>query len=226
MGKLISLQAGDGHEFSAYRSAHQGALVGNLVVLQEIFGVNHHIRDVADGFAVDGFDVIAPALFDRIERDVELEYDAEGINYGRELKARLDLDEALLDIEASIQGFTESAKNSLVGYCYGGKLAFAASRLQQLSCCIVYYGAAIPELLGQAVNCPLQFHFGGKDQSIPDTDIETIRQRVPGAEIHIYADADHGFNCDRRAQYHAESSALARQRSLAFIQSCTAGQRS
>ena len=217
MDKMQTIEASDDHQFNAYGVQASERALANLVVIQEIFGVNKHIRSVADGFAADGFNVLAPAIFDRIQRNVELPYDDEGLGIGRELKAAMELDPVLLDIKACIDNFNNELPTSVIGYCFGGKLAFASSRLTGLHRCIGYYGGAIPELLPQERNCPVQLHFGEMDHSIPTAEIETIRQQCPDVDIHVYANAGHGFNCDQRSQYHADSATLARQRSLSFL---------
>jgi carboxymethylenebutenolidase len=217
MGETIQLKASDGHELAAYVAAPDGAPRGGLVVIQEIFGVNSHVRAVADGFAAGGYRVIAPALFDRIERGVELGYDPDGVAAGRNLKGRMDWDTPLLDIRAAIDALPD-LNTGVVGYCWGGSLAWlAATRLDGLAAAVCYYGGQINDFRDESPKCPVLMHFGGEDGGIPIDAVEAIRAAQPDIPIHVYEGAGHGFNCDHRASYDDGAAATAGRRSMEFL---------
>jgi carboxymethylenebutenolidase len=217
MGTLIELTASDGHRLAAYRADPAGKPRGGLVVIQEIFGVNSHMRSVADGYAADGYLAIAPALFDRAERGFEVGYSPPDIERGRAVRAKVSLDDALKDVAAAIKAATPAGKVGIVGYCWGGTVVWAAAtRLDGLACSSPYYGGGIAEIATERPRCPVMFHFGETDQHIPMTDVEKIRKAQPGQTVHVYA-AGHGFNCEQRGSYHAASAKLARERTLAFL---------
>ena len=188
---------------------------GSLVVIQEIFGVNAHIRSVAESFASEGYEVLAPAFFDVLEPGVELGYDAEGISQGRDFIARLGLDKALDMTASAAAALDDPARTGTVGYCWGGTVALlAALRLGLPSAS--YYGARNVPFLEEIPNAPAIFHFGERDASIPPEMVEKHRQLLPQMAVHVYP-AGHGFNCDARADFDAQSAALARSRTLAFF---------
>jgi carboxymethylenebutenolidase len=218
VGETIRLRASDGFELSAYVARPAGTPKGGLVVIQEIFGVNGHIRRVADGYAADGFLAIAPALFDRIEPGLELGYTPPDIERGRDLKGRSATENALSDIEAAIAHVASAGNVGVVGYCWGGFLAWvSATRLTGVSAAVSYYGGGIGAVAEEKPNCPVLMHFGEKDHAIPLTDVDKIRAAQPsGVEIHVYP-SGHGFNCDERGSYDPESARIARERSLAFL---------
>ena len=212
-----TLQAADGHRLAAYRAAPSGRARGALVVLQEIFGVNSHIRSIADGYATDGWLAVAPAMFDRVERGVEIGYTPADIERGRELKGGCSNDHALLDIAAAIDSVRSAGNVTVIGYCWGGTLAWlAACRQPGLAAAVSYYGGGIGELVDLSPRCPVLAHFGDRDASIPLGVVDALRTAHPEVEIHVYP-AGHGFNCDQRGSYDAASAALARERSLAFL---------
>jgi carboxymethylenebutenolidase len=216
MGSSIRLKAADGHEFSAYRAGADDAARG-LVVVQEIFGVNSHIRHVCDTFAAAGYAVIAPALFDRAERDVELGYTADDVVRGRDLRAKVPEPGALADIEAAADALGDRPLG-IIGYCWGGTLAWwGATRTRRFKAAVGWYGAGIAATRTETPNCPVQLHFGEKDSSIPLTDVELIRQAQPGVEIFVYPGALHGFGCEERASYSQGDAELAQRRSLGFL---------
>jgi len=217
MGEFTTLKASDGHEFAAYVAEPDGAPRGGIVVIQEIFGVNSHIRGVADGFAADGYKVIAPAMFDRIQRNVDLGYDPDSIAAGRELKGRMDWDSPLLDIRAAADTLS-GLKTGVVGYCWGGSLAWlSATRLDGFAAAICYYGGQIADFRDETPKCPVTMHFGTEDASIPMDAVTAIRAAQPDAAIHVYEGAGHGFNCDQRGSYDAASAATARERTMDFL---------
>ena len=217
MGETVTLTASDSHEIAAYVAEPNGAPRGGIVVVQEIFGVNSHIRAVADGFAADGYRAIAPALFDRVERGVELAYDAENVARGREMKGRMDWDGPLRDIKSAIDALSD-LKTGVVGYCWGGSLAWlAATRLDRLTAAVCYYGGQINDFRNESAKCPVLMHFGSEDASIPMEAVEAIRAAQPDIPIHVYEGAGHGFNCDQRGSYDADASATARRRTMDFL---------
>jgi len=221
MGEHLELTASDGHKLGAYRALPDGRASGGVVVVQEIFGVNSHVRSVCDGFAADGFAAIAPALFDRKERDVELDYDEAGIAAGRELAFPLGWDGPMRDIGAAAEALAERGKVGVVGYCWGGSLAYLSACRLDIACAVGYYGGQITKILeanpGDTPRVPTILHFGRKDAAIPLDDVETIRKANPDVPIHLY-DAGHGFNCDRRGSWDEESAKLARERTIAFFE--------
>jgi len=226
MGKTITLTAADGHAFSAYEKTPSSHVVrGGLVVVQEIFGVNPHIRKVADGYAADGFRVIAPAIFDRAERGIELGYDKDEFARGIDLMNAVGMDRMLLDIAAAVDALQSSGKVGIVGYCLGGSLAWlSAARVDGLACAVGYYGGAIARHLDAKPRIPTMLHFGEEDPSIPPADVEKIRAAADPALVQIftYKDAGHAFNRDGTERFHGESARVARDRTLAFLNAQTA----
>jgi len=214
MGKMIELVAADGFRLAAYRADPAGDRRGGVVVAQEIFGVNSHIRSVCDGFANDGYVAIAPALFDRYERNVDIGYTAEDIARGRALKVRATTDAALQDIAAARDALSGSGKIGVVGYCWGGFIAWmAACRLDGFACAVTYYGGGMLEAIAETPKCPVMAHFGERDSMIPVEGVKGFAAAHPEIPVFIYA-ADHGFNCDQRGSYDAAAAALARERTL------------
>jgi carboxymethylenebutenolidase len=217
MGSTITLTADDGHSFSAYQAGFEDAPRA-LVVVQEIFGVNHHIRAVADGFADAGYRVIAPALFDRAERNVELDYDQAGMQKGIALKSAIPNAQSLADLLACAKALGHE-KVGIIGYCWGGSLAWsAATTTDTFAVAVGWYGGEIAQTAGATPRCPVQLHFGADDDHIPATAIDTIRAAHPEMEIFVYDGAGHGFGCSERGSYNAGATALAQDRTLAFLQ--------
>jgi carboxymethylenebutenolidase len=219
MGQWVTLTASDGFRLAAYRADPAGKTRGGLVVVQEIFGVNSHIRSVCDGFAADGYSVVAPALFDRYQRNVDIGYTAEDIARGRELKAKADIDTALRDVAAARDEAASAGRVGIVGYCWGGFVAWmSAARLPGFACAVPYYGGGMLEAAAEQPKCPVMAHFGKRDAMIPVEGVEKLAEQHPEVQVFLY-DADHGFNCDQRKSYDAASSALARERTLEFLRS-------
>jgi len=218
MGQMIELKTKDRQTISAYRAEPPGKPRGGLVVLQEIWGVNSHIRNVADGYAADGYLAIAPALFDRVERGVVMdEYNPETMQKGFGFMQKVDTDNALLDVRAAVEAASAAGKVGVVGFCFGGKVAWlAASRLEGIAASVPYYGGGIPDLASEQPKCPVMLHFGERDQHIPVASVEQFKKAHPELPVHIYQ-ADHGFNCDQRGSYDAAAAKLARERTLAFL---------
>lgn len=221
MGETITLKASDGHQLSAYRATPNGAPKGGLVVIQEIFGVNSHIREVCDRFAADGYLAVAPALFDRTERGVEIGYTPPDIEKGRALRAKVSTEGALLDTAAAlaaIQADKNVGKIGIVGYCWGGTIAWlAAADIAGFSAAVGYYGGGIAEAVAKTPKIPVMLHFGALDQSIPLSDVEKVRAQHPKIPIFVYDDAGHGFSCDHRGSYNAGAAKTARERTMAFF---------
>lgn len=219
MGDMINLTAGDGHQLAAYRARPEGTPRAGLVVIQEIFGVNSHIRAVTDGFAKDGYLALAPAMFDRAKPGIELGYEADDIAEGRDVRAKIAHDDAVKDMAAAVIALkNEGLKIGVVGYCWGGSLAWnAATRLGDVGAAVGYYGGMIPDMIDEQPQHPVLLHFGELDQSIPLEGVEKIKAAHPGVPLHVYKGAGHGFNCDQRGSYDTESAALARTRTLEFF---------
>lgn len=215
MGETVQIATDGMHCISAWRARPAGKPLGGIVVVQEIFGVNAHIRSVVDGFAARGFDAIAPALFDHVETGVELDYDDAGVRRGRELVAEVGFDRAVEAVASAAQSIASSGTVGVVGYCWGGTVAFLGNTRLGLPS-VTYYGGRTVPFLHEKPQAPMLLHFGAHDPIIPPADVEKHRAALPDAHIHVY-DAGHGFNCDQRADYDAAASALALERTLAFF---------
>jgi carboxymethylenebutenolidase len=222
MGQSIELKAADGQAIPAYLAEPKGQPRGAIVVIQEIFGVNSHIRSVADGYAADGYLAIAPAIFHRVRPGVDLGYGEEDMSAGMALKAATEALPApgvMQDIQAAIQHASRAGKVGIVGYCYGGLLTWrSACLLEGLSAAVPYYGGGVttPDEIARKPKCPVQAHFGDQDKWISLESVEAFGKAHPEVEVHVYA-ANHGFNCDQRGSYNAEAAKLARERALAFF---------
>ena len=218
MGQRLILTADDGHPLGAYRADASGTARGGIVVLQEIFGVNAHIREVCDGFATDGFTSIAPALYDRSsQRDCELGYESDNMAVGRGLREEFSWDDSVKDVAAAVAVLAgEGLEVGSVGYCWGGTISFLAGTRLDVSAAVVYYGGQILPYKEERARCPMLMHFGEHDAGIPLSDIEQIKAAHPEAAIHIY-DAGHGFNCDHRGGYDQPAARLARKRTIEFF---------
>lgn len=216
MGSFITLTASDGHSFQAWTDGPKDAQRG-LVVIQEIFGVNGHMRNVCAAFAAQGYRVVAPALFDRAERGVELGYSAGDVARGRTLRAEVPEDGVMLDVEAAA-AYLGNRTMGIVGYCWGGTIAWwGATRTNCFKAAVAWYGGGIAATRTEMPKAPVQLHFGEKDSGIPLTDVDAIHAAQPAVEIFVYADAQHGFGCDERASYSAPDAAQAQERTLAFF---------
>jgi carboxymethylenebutenolidase len=214
MGRTIDLTASDGHRLQAYEALPHGEVRGGIVVVQEIFGVNGHIRRVADGYAKDGYRVIAPALFDRVRPGIELGYTDADVAKGRAIREQVGFEQALADVTAALTVLREAGKVGIVGYCWGGTVAWlAAARIDGFAAVSSYYGGGIGKFAGEKPRCAARCHFGEKDHAIPLGEVDSVRKANPGVEVFLYP-AGHGFNCDERASYEPASAALARARSL------------
>lgn len=216
MGTKIELTATDGHKFDAYLAESGDPARGAIVLVQEIFGVNSHIRSVADDYATQGFHVIAPALFDRVQRNLELSYNPTDSAEGMKAARQIGMDAALLDIAASIghaRAEWPKLKVGVLGFCYGGSLAWLAATRLDPAAAVCYYGGQIAANASETSRCPVMMHFGAKDPHIGPAEIEKIKAAQPDVPLFLY-DAGHGFNCDQRKDYEPESARLARKRTL------------
>ena len=225
MGTTTTLTSADGFQLGAYQATPAGTPKGGVVVIQEIFGVNSHIRSVVDGYAANGYTAIAPALFDRVERGVELGYTEGDIAIGIDIaRGKTDLDKAIDDVRAAAAAIAPAGKAGVVGYCWGGLVtAVSAIRLGDVfSAASAYYGGGTPTLAGQTPVVPMIMHYGEEDHAIPLADVDTLRAAWPGVTFHIYA-AGHGFNCDQRGSHDAAAAASALERTLAFFGEHLAG---
>lgn len=203
------------HCIGAWRAMPTGRCLGGIVVVQEIFGVNAHIRAVVERFAAAGYCAIAPDFFDHVEDNVQLDYDSAGIARGRALVSELDIDDVIADVGSAASAIASAGKIGVVGYCWGGTIALVSAIRLGLPA-VSYYGSRNVAWLDRACDAPLQFHFGANDASIPAQAIERHRQAYSQAEVHVYP-AGHGFNCNLRADFDAASAALAEQRTLDFL---------
>ena len=218
MGQMIELKTKDGQTISAYKAEPAGKPRGGIVVIQEIWGVNSHIRSVADGYAKEGYLAIAPAIFDRVEKGVTMDqYTQETMGRGFGLMQKVNQDKALLDIQAAVDEASKGGKVGVVGFCFGGRLAWlAAAHVNGISASVPYYGGGIPDLAAEKPKVPVILHFGEKDQHIPVAAVKQFEKAHPESPVYIYP-ADHGFNCDQRGSYDAAAAKLARERTLEFF---------
>ena len=222
MGEFFCLRSKDGHICDAYRAIPTKPVRAGLLIIQEIFGVNDHIQSVCDYYAEKGYLVVAPSLFDRIERKVKLAYTSEGVEVGRDFKEKIGWDSPLLDIDSGLsvlrEELFEGFKIGVVGFCFGGTLAWLASCRLGVDCAIGYYGGQINQFLGETPKVPTMLHFGMEDEGIPISTVQSIREAA-SKEVHIfeYEGAGHGFNCDARKDFHPISATLAGERSIGHL---------
>ena len=219
MGTTVDIETTDGHKLTGYRAEPNGKPRGGLVVIQEIFGVNSHIRAVTDGFAAEGYVALAPGMFDRVGQNIQLGYSPEDVAKGREIRAKIDYDDAVRDMGAAVAALSGCAGYAVgvVGYCWGGSLAWsAATRLDGVDAAVGYYGGFVPDMADETPRHPVMLHFGDADESIPLAGVEKVKAAHPDVPVYIYP-AGHGFNCDQRGSYDAESAKLARERTLEFF---------
>jgi carboxymethylenebutenolidase len=215
MGTMIRLRAKDGHELDAYVAELQGEAKGGVVVVQEVFGVTNHIKRVADRYAAEGYRVVAPAMFDRIKRDLTLEYSE--VQKGIQYMQQLQWPNTLADVEAAANEARSVGSVAVVGYCWGGTVTHVAASELDFDAAVSYYGGGVAKMLDKKPRCPILYHFGDQDASIPLPDIEKIKQANPSSPLFIYAGAQHGFNCDERASYSPKDAAVALERSIEFL---------
>jgi len=218
VGHDITLTASDNFQLGGYRADPAITPTGAVVVIQEIFGVNHHIRAVCDRLASEGYVAIAPAIFDRVERNFQSGYSPDEVAVARKFIASPDWAAMLRDTQAAIDAVGSVGPVGIIGFCLGGSIAYAAAtKLSGLSAAIGYYGGAIARFADDKPKAATQLHFGEKDAGIALSDVETIRAKRPDVEIHIYPGAQHGFHCDERASYDRTSADIAWPRSMSFL---------
>ena len=216
MGEMTELTAADGHRLQAYQAGEAGAGKA-LVIVQEIFGVNRHIRAVCDRYAAAGYRVIAPALFDRVGPGIEIGYTPDDVAKARALKGQVADAAAMMDIEAAAKALGDGAKG-IVGFCWGGTLAWwGGTRTAAFRAAVGWYGGGIAATRMEVPTCPVQLHFGEQDAGIPLADVDAVRDAQPGIEVFVYDGAGHGFGCDERASFDAAAAKLAQERTLAFL---------
>jgi carboxymethylenebutenolidase len=213
---MIQLTASDGHALDAHEIRPDGAPAA-IVVVQEIFGVNPHIRSVVDRYASFGYHAIAPALFDRVERGVELDYDGPGIERGRELAMAVRWEAAMRDIAAAVDHAAATGPVAVIGYCFGGSLAWLAANELPIAAAVGYYGGQIHDFVDREPKVPTMLHFGELDHAIPLDHVRDIEAAHPIVPVHVYPGAQHGFGCDARGSYHPLSAAIALGRTLEFL---------
>ena len=218
MGKQFNLTTSDAHSLGAYRADPAGKPKGGMIVVQEIFGVNHHIRALCDRLAAEGYVAVAPAVFDRFVRNFESGYSPDEIAHARSYLGNLNWDNMMKDLDAALGDIRSVGPCGVIGFCMGGTAAFlAACRLNGLKAAVGYYGGQIAKFADEKPKCPVQLHFGEKDAGIPLSDVEIVKQKQPQAEVYVYPEAQHGFHCDERASFQKEASTLAWQRSMDFL---------
>ncbi len=219
-GEWVDMTAADEHRYRAYRSPAAGerGRRGGVVVIQEIFGVNEHIRGVSDGFAAEGYEVYAPALFDRTDRGAEFGYDDAGMQAGLALMRRSDLTNAVLDVQGCVAAMRSAGAVGIVGFCWGGRVSWvAACKAVGVAAAVSYYGGGIHEHVDLQPKSPVMLHYGREDAAIPMEHVETVRRGHPDIPCHVYDGAGHGFNCEARGSYVEAAAALAMERTLAFF---------
>jgi carboxymethylenebutenolidase len=212
----LQLRASDGNVFPAYLAKPEGPPRGSIVVIQEIFGVNSHIRRVTEQYAAQGYLAIAPALFERQQKGVELGYDQSALEKGIALMMKATNEGVLADVNAAIASVAHAGRVGMVGYCWGGRVTYLSACKTNISCGVAYYGGGIAQLLPETPRVPVMFHFGEKDTHIPLSDVEKIRKAYPQGIYHLYP-AGHGFNCTERSDYDAASARLAFDRTVEFF---------
>ncbi len=219
-GTMTMMTMADGHEIAVYHVAPPGTRRAGLVLVQEIFGVTDHIRDLCDDYAQDGYEVLAPALFDREHPGFEAEYSGEDFARAVQLARELHpFDQSLTDVQTCVDALAKDGPVFVVGYCYGGSVAwFAATRLTGVAAASGYYGSLVPGAADEEPKVPVILHFGRYDAGIPMAGVEKVIARAwPNAAVHVY-EAGHGFNSDRRKDYHEPSADLARERTLELFE--------
>lgn len=215
MGSIVRLTADDGHTLDAYRAAPPGVPGGGVVIVQEIFGLTASIRRVADSYAAHGYFAVAPALFDRIEPELVLDYD--DVSTARAYMQQLAWPDALGDVAAALADVRQAGPTAVIGFCWGGTVVHLAAAELEVDAAVSYYGTRVVQFLDRRPRCPILYHFGDQDRSIPPEDVERIRAAYPEALVHVYEGAGHGFACEDRASHDPGHSRSAFERSLAFL---------
>ena len=219
MGETISLTTSDGHTLDAYKASPSGAVKGALVVVQEIFGINGQICRTVDYFAEQGYETIAPALFDRVEKGIELGYNETDFGIGRETRGKITDQWITADISAAVKEVASAGKVSVIGFCFGGYATYvAACTVDGVSAAMPFYGGGIAAKVSDLKpKCPVQFHFGDKDAAIPLDDLQTIKDALQDSPLYVYDDSGHGFTCDDRDSYNEGATQRAFSRALSWM---------
>jgi len=219
MSETVKLTSKDGSELEAYVAVPKSEPIAGLVVIQEIFGVNSHIRSVADGYAEDGFFVVAPALFDRFEKNVQLSYTGDDMKKAFEFYQKLNPDVAIQDVAAALDYAKAQTgkKVGTIGYCYGGLMSWLSATRLSPGASVGYYAGGIGNFAEETPTAPVMLHFGSLDTHIPAEQVKKVHAHHAEVQIYWYEDAEHGFNCDQRSSYNPDAAKLARQRSLEFL---------
>lgn len=217
MGEHITLKADDCFELGGYEAKPTGETKGRVVVIQEIFGVNQHIRNVCDRYTNAGYRAVAPAIYDRAQRGFESGYDEQGMDQGRAVRAELDIDKVVLDVKAAADYLGNPGEVGVIGFCFGGLVTWLAACRLDMACAASYYGGSIAAHADENPKCPTICHFGETDHAIPLTDVEIVRSKHPEVGVYVYEGAGHGFVCDERASFDAGAEAKAKERTLALF---------
>jgi carboxymethylenebutenolidase len=212
----MRLTANDDHELDAYEVHPDGAAAA-VVIVQEIFGVNAHIRSVVDRYAGLGYRAIAPAVFDRVERGVELGYDADGIERGRAMAMQIAFEPVMRDVAAAVAAVSGTGPVAVIGYCFGGSVAWLAADELPIQAAVGYYGGQVVDLIERQPKVPTMLHFGELDHAIPLDGVRRVADAHPEVEVHVYDGAQHGFNCDARGSFDPLSATIARGRTVEFL---------
>lgn len=213
----VDLTAADGHTLSAWIEGPANASRA-LVMVQEIFGVNSHMRRLAGVYAAQGYRVVVPALFDRVSRGIELGYTTDDVARGRTLRSAVSDAHTLADIEAARAALPAGVPQGIIGYCWGGTIAWwGATKLTGFKAAVGYYGGGIAVTKDVVPNCPVQLHFGEQDSGIPMVDVRAIQAARPEVEVFVYEDAGHGFACEQRGSYVKPQAVIAEARSIEFL---------
>ena len=221
MSEWVTLQASDGTELQAYVARPKAEIKAMLVVVQEIFGVNKHIQSVADDWANDGFLCIAPQMFDRIEKGVDLSYDKAGWEKAMSFLPKIDMDKSMIDMDAAIDWLRNETELNVgvIGFCYGGTVAWLSAARLKIEAAVGYYGGNIANFLNEEPQCPVMLHFGADDAHIPEAKIDAIRNAHPEVPIFVYEDAGHAFNRSQdKTAFNSVASRSAKLRSLRFFE--------
>jgi carboxymethylenebutenolidase len=215
---MIRLKSRDGHELDAYLARPAGRVRGGLVVAQEMYGVNDYLRTVCDFYAGHGYLAVAPALYDRMQRGTTFAYTDEGHRVAQRTYNAWDLDAALDDLDASRAAVADAGKVGMVGFCWGGSLAWLAACRKTYAGTVAYYGSWMPDFAGEVARCPVIAHIGDRDNTLPPDKIEHFRAAQPSVPVYMYPGAQHGFdNASRAERYDAAAHTLARARTLEFL---------
>jgi carboxymethylenebutenolidase len=222
---MIELTGNDGHKLSAYRADPDGTPKGAVVVVQDVFGVDPDIRKISDEFAAKGYVVIAPSLFDSVKTSVVLNHDDDSLAEGKELSRQVSTDRAISDIQQAVDAIKNAGKVTIVGYGWGGYLAYlSANRVSGVACAVGYYGNGIVEDYREKRKVPTLLHFGEDDPQIPFDKVGQFRSHRPDVSAFSYPGAAHAFNCDGRDSYHDEAAKTALERTLVWISQYVEGQ--